>query len=89
MKLNKRWSRKKILDSDGFEVFPGCTISFSYGIPPVVVIAPVVERDGKLVALCDGHNPSECDVSELEGHVGNFFVRGPVKTRARHDVGKR
>ena len=37
----------KILDSDGVEVKAGCKIWFTYGIPPVLVIAPVIERDGK------------------------------------------
>lgn len=55
----------KILDSDGVEVKAGDKIRFGYGIPAVSVRrAPVVERDGKLLALTKGHNPSECQPSE-------------------------
>ena len=43
--------RAKVLDGDGKEVRAGCTIGFSYGIPPIGVAAPVIERDGELVAL--------------------------------------
>ena len=35
-------ARRKILDSDGVEVTPGCVIRFGYGIPPVSVVAPVI-----------------------------------------------
>lgn len=68
-------ARRRILDSDGVEVTAGCTIHFGYGIPPVGVEAPVIERDGVLVALTPGHNPKECKVSSLMKHVGDFWVR--------------
>jgi hypothetical protein len=67
---------RKIVDSDGVEVTVGCTISFGYGIPPVPVVAPVVERKGVLIALTPGHNPSEARVSKLRKHVGDFWVMG-------------
>ena len=66
--------KRKILDSDGIEVTPGCTIFFSYGIPPVGVRAPVIERDGELIAITKGHHPEEGKVSELEDLVGCFYV---------------
>ena len=67
-------TKRKVLDSDGYPVTPGCTIIFSYGIPPVPVRAKVVERDGRLIALTPGHKPSECPVASLRYHVGNFFI---------------
>jgi hypothetical protein len=66
---------RKIVDSEGVEVTPGCTITFGYGIPPVGVVAPVIERKGVLIALTEGHNPKECKVSELMRHVGDFWVK--------------
>ena len=67
--------KRKILDSDGVEVTAGCTVFFSYGIPPVGVVAPVVDRDGVLIALTKGHHPSEAEVRDLEKHVGCFYVQ--------------
>jgi hypothetical protein len=64
----------KVLDSDGNEVKAGNVIHFGYGIPPVGVEAPVIERDGKLIALTPGHKPAECPVSQLKRHVGDFWV---------------
>jgi transcriptional regulator with XRE-family HTH domain len=69
--------RGRVLDSDGVEVTSGCTVAFSYGIPPRGVSAPVVSRKGKLIAITEGHNPSECPVSELREHVGCFHVIEP------------
>lgn len=62
------------IDDDGVTVTDGCTVHFSYGIPPVSVRAKVVERDGKLVALTPGHKPTSCPVKDLRRHVGNFWV---------------
>ena len=61
-------------DSDGVKVKAGDVVTFSYGIPPVGVTAPIIERDGELIALTTGHNPSECAVSSLRKHVGDFWV---------------
>lgn len=61
-------------DSDGTEVKEGDILSFAYGIPPVPVLARVIERDGKLIALTPGHKPKECPVSQLEKHVCDFWV---------------
>lgn len=58
------------IDDDGFRVRAGDRIFFSYGIPPVRVIAEIIERDGKLVALTPGHLPSECRLKSLRGYIG-------------------
>lgn len=60
-------------DSDGKIVRAGDRIRFSYGIPPIVVVAEVVERDGVLIALTPGHNPDECKLRTLRRHVCEWF----------------
>lgn len=65
---------RPIRDSDGVEVVAGCTIHFGYGAPGVGVWAPVIERDGKLIAITKGHKPAECPVAQLKKHVGDFWV---------------
>lgn len=65
---------RPVKDSDGNVVKPGDYIQFSYGIPPVGVRAKVIERDGRLIALTPGHNPAECSVRSLKGHVGDFWI---------------
>lgn len=66
---------RKIVDSDAVEVTAGSVINFTYGIPPVPVIAKVVERKGVLIALTPGHNPNEALVSTLRKHVDFWVVR--------------
>lgn len=66
--------RRKILDDDGVEVVAGCTVHFGYGTPGVAVRAKVIDRDGRLIALTPGHNPTECPVDHLARNVGNFWV---------------
>jgi len=61
------------LDSDGETIRDGDEISFSYGIPPVRVVAMVEYFEGELWALTPGHNPSRCRVSELADCVGVFY----------------
>lgn len=68
--------RRKFRDMDGREVKAGDVVGFSYGIPPVRVRAPVIERDGRLIALTEGHNPSECPVSQLKKYIGDFWIVG-------------
>lgn len=65
---------KAIKDSDGVEVAKGDTIHFAYGIPPIGVIAPVISRGGKLIAITEGHEPPECPLSLLKRYVGDFWV---------------
>ena len=65
--------RKAQVDDDGVEITPGCTLVFSYGIPPVVE-AQVIERGGKLIALTPGHTPAEAPVSQITPFF-NCWVR--------------
>jgi hypothetical protein len=65
---------RTIKDDYGVVVTAGCTVGFSYGIPPVHVEAKVIERGGRLIALTPGHNPAECPVASLRRHVGGFWV---------------
>ena len=37
---------------------------FTYGIPPISVDAPIIERDGKFIMLTPGHNPEESELNE-------------------------
>ena len=70
--------RKRLLDSDGEEVTAGCYVSFSYGIPPVFVLAQIIERDDELIALTPGHNPVEEKARLLKRYVGEFYLHaGP------------
>ena len=71
---------KAVTDSDGIEVLAGCVVLFSYGIPPVDVRAPVIDRDGALIALTPGHNPHECPVWRLKASVGDVWVVPKDKT---------
>lgn len=65
---------RAVRDVYGEHIEAGDIISFSYGIPPIKVIAPVIERDGKLIALTDGHKPHECNVRTLKKHVGEIQI---------------
>ena len=60
-------------DDDRKKVRAGDTIWFSYGIPPVCVIAPIVQRGKQLIALTPGHHPSECNLRRLRKLVGGWF----------------
>jgi hypothetical protein len=64
-------------DSDGRWVKAWDMIRFAYGIPPVIVRATVVERDGKLIALTPGHNPAECELRKIKQYVGAFYRIDP------------
>ena len=63
----------RLRDDDGEWVVAGDTVHFSYGMPPVGVDAPIIERGGKLVGLCPGHNPPEFNLRSLRRHVGNWY----------------
>lgn len=73
---------RAIKDSDGKLVTAGCHVHFSYGIPPVGVLAQVIERDGKLIALTPGHNPEECPVAALKKCVCDFWAASPSFIKA-------
>jgi len=64
-------------DSDGRTIKAGDKIRFSYGIPPVGVVADVVDRGGQLVALTPDHLPKECLLTQLRKHVGCFYWTPP------------
>lgn len=66
-------------DSDGKTIKAGDTIVFSYGIPPLRVVAPVVLEDDKLVAITTGHTPSKCELKELKKYIGNFYKKSAVQ----------
>lgn len=62
-----------LLDDDGLRVTSGDRVRFSYGIPPFLVIAEVVMREGKLIALTPEHTPKECNLRSLRKYVGAWF----------------
>lgn len=43
----------------------GDTIRFSYGIPPVPVVAQVERINGRLYAITEGNNPEKARLSDL------------------------
>jgi len=57
--MTDREKQLRLRDDDGGWVTSGDSVQFSYGIPPVTVIAPIIERDGKLIGLCPGHDPAD------------------------------
>ena len=63
----------RMRDDDGVWVHAGDSVRFSYGIPPVRVIAPVVKRGKSLIVITDGHHPSECNLRSLRKYVGNWY----------------
>ncbi len=61
-------------DSEGNIVKDGDVISFSYGIPPVGVHAPIItDEKGELIAITEGHKPTQCKLKDLKKHVGYFY----------------
>ncbi len=77
-RLTARRARRWLVlrDDDGKRVQAGDSVRFCYGIPPVGVVAKIVERDGRLVALCPGHTPEECSLRTLRKHVGSWYKEG-------------
>lgn len=59
-------------DSDGNDVRVGDRITFSYGIPPVVVVGTIALRKRRWVVLTPGHNPGSCRLKRLRGYVGEW-----------------
>ena len=76
----------RLRDDDGEWVTAGDVVQFSYGIPRAGVDAPVVERDGKLIALTPDHNPPECNLRSLRRYVGNWYLAN--QTNAEKGTGK-
>ena len=64
-----------LLDDDRVPVKAGDTVQFGYGIPPVSVDAPIIERGGKLIGLCPGHNPPDFNLRSLRRYVGCWYKR--------------
>jgi hypothetical protein len=69
----RRLDRVVLLDDDGEKVRAGDSIRFSYGIPLIHVIAPVIKRSGRLIALTPGHDPKEMALRNLRRHVGCWY----------------
>jgi hypothetical protein len=63
----------EMFDADGDVVVAGDWIEFSYGIPPIGVMAEVVQRGGKLVALTPDHEPTVCSLDYLRKSVGEWY----------------
>ena len=63
----------RMRDDDGKWVTEGDTVHFSYGIPPVGVSARIIERGGKLIGLCPGHNPPEFNLRFLRHYVCSWY----------------
>ena len=74
-RLTARRARRWLVmrDDDGKRVQAGDAVRFCYGIPPVAVVAKIVERDGRLVALTPGHKPAECELRRLRRAVGSWY----------------
>lgn len=61
------------IDSDGQRVKAGDSIQFSFGIPPVRVIAKVERIGSRLYAMTPDHNPKHCQLSKLREYVEHFY----------------
>jgi hypothetical protein len=65
--------RLTLLDDDGQPTGAGDTVEFCYGIPPVRVLAPVIERDNRLIALTPGNTPGECSLRSLRHFAESWY----------------
>lgn len=65
-------------DHLGNRVFEGDIIKFSFGIPPICVIAPIVFLKGGFFALTPKAHPKMCLLGELKSCVGEFEVIGNI-----------
>lgn len=64
-------------DEDGIRVTERDWVEFSYGIPPVKVVAEIVRYKDRLIVLTPGHNPEACRLSKLREFVGIFYKHIP------------
>ncbi len=69
-----RKQREKMIHN-GIEVEEGKIAHFTYGIPPIVVNAPIIERDGKLIMLTPDHTPQEMDMEEAVRILPDMEIR--------------
>lgn len=61
-------------DDDGEVVKPGDWIRFTYGIPPVGVLAKISSRDGVLwMTVLGRHRPREMRLKDLRRFVGAWW----------------
>lgn len=58
---------------DGHKIKAGDSIWFSYGIPPVRVVAKVERIGSLLYAMTPDHNPRRCELGRLRKFVGCFY----------------
>lgn len=65
------------VDDDGVRVVAGDHITFSYGIPPVHVVARIESINRVLYAMTPEHNPKRCRLSELRECVGAWWKHLP------------
>lgn len=84
----RRLDQLVLLDDDGEKVRAGDSIRFSYGMPPVVVDAKIVQRRGQLIALTPGHDPAECNLRSLRKYVGGWHKQN-VSSEARPSKGEK
>ena len=83
--MTDREKQLRLRDDDGEWVTSGDTVRFSYGMPPVTVIAPIIERDGKLIGLCPGHDPAEFELRSLRRHVGAWYKQNVAVSGGGND----
>ena len=59
---------------DGSWVYSGDSIMFSYGIPPVRVIADIADENGSLIGVCRGdHTPKTFNLRGLRRYVSCWY----------------
>jgi len=71
--LPERGQPMTLRDDNGNTIRAGDIVIFSYGIPPVRVRSRIIERDGRLIGLCPGHNPPDFNLRSLRKYVGNWY----------------
>ena len=66
----------RLKDDNGNWVYAGDTITFSFGIPPLKVMAQVIDRHDSLWALPYNTEYSECRLRSLRRYVGAWWKAG-------------